>query len=87
MPLTMPDPGPTRFFVGVHNPNNQKYPLMLELRESTISADRPHKANFSRLIAKQSTIADEKAVIEAAENILVRAGKVDKFVGIIRGES
>lgn len=78
----LPDPGADRFFVGVHNPSNAKYPMMLELRQSTISG-REHKVNFSRLIAKQPVIADPKAIVEAAEEILVRAGRVDEFVGIL----
>lgn len=79
----LPDPGKGRFWHGVHAPNNVKFPMTLELRESRIADDRPAKVNFSRVIAKQPVIADEKAIIQAADDILVRAARVDEFVGII----
>lgn len=83
--LNLPDPGPGHFWVGVHNPNNVKYPMTLELRASALADDRPAKLNFSRIIAKQPVIADPKAIAEAAEDILVRAARVDEFTGILGG--
>ena len=79
----LPDPGPGRQFVGQHNPNNVKFPMVLELRESMLDDGRPFKINFSRLIAKQPVIADPKVIAAAAEDILVRAARVDEFVGVI----
>lgn len=83
----LPDPGPGRFWHGVHAPNNVKFPMVLELRSSAIANDRPHKVNFSRLIAKQPVIADAKAITEAAADILIRAAKVDEFTGILQAEA
>lgn len=79
----LPDAGPGRFWHGVHNPSNVKNPMILELRQSTLSGDRPPKVGFSRLIAKQPVIADAAAIAEAAADILIRASKVDEFVGIL----
>lgn len=81
-PHDLPDPGPQRFWSGVHLPKNAKFPLDLELRERVNESGKA-KISFSRLIAHQPTIADAKAVREAAEEILIRASQVDRFVGII----
>lgn len=81
-PHGLPDPGPNRFFHGVHLPKNAKFPLDLELRER-VNESGQAKVSFSKLIAHQPTIADAKAVRETAEEILIRAGQVDKFVGIL----
>jgi hypothetical protein len=72
----------------VHNPGNVKSPLVIELRESSIELrpDQEPKANFSRLIAKQPTIADPKAIAAAMDDILVRAARVDEFTGILASE-
>ena len=78
----LPNPGPMRFWVGVHNPKNAKSPLDLELRERVNESGKA-KVSFSKLIAHQPTIADPKAVRDAAEEILIRAARVDEFVGII----
>ena len=78
---SLPDPGPGRYWWGVHAPNSVKTPLTLELREQTNAG--PIVPSFSRLIAKQPTIADEKAIIEAANEILVRAQSVDRYVGVL----
>lgn len=78
----LPDPGPMRFWVGVHNAKNVKFPLDLELRER-LNESGPTRVNFSKLIAHQPVIADPKAVREAAADILIRAAQVDEFVGII----
>lgn len=79
----MPNPGANRFWWGIHNPSSVKTPMILELRESTLSPDREIKHGFSRLIAKQPVIADAAAIAEAADQILTRASRVDEFVGII----
>lgn len=80
-----PDPGKDRFWHGVHNPNNVKTPLIIELRESSLelNGDREPRAKFSVLIAKQPTIADPKAIREAMEDILTRAARVMEFTGIL----
>lgn len=83
--LQLPDPGPQRFWHGIHNPASVKTPLTLELRESTISGDK-FRPKFSRLIAKAPTIADPKMILEAAEAILIRAQRVDEFVGVLEGD-
>lgn len=80
--IDLPNPGPGRFWHGAHRPASEKTPLVLELRESSVSGSAA-KVSFSKLIAKQSTIADEKMIRQAAEDILIRAGKVDDFVGIL----
>ena len=85
MSTKLPDPGPRRYWLGVHNPSSIKTPMTLELRERTNSGPTI-VASFSRLIAKAPTIADEEALQETAREILVRAGKVDEFVGIIPHE-
>jgi hypothetical protein len=79
----LPDPGPMRFWVGIHNPASVKSPLTLELRERTAGSGVA-RVSFSRLIAKAHTIADDKAVTDAAEEILIRAARVDDFVGILK---
>jgi hypothetical protein len=80
----LPPAGRGRFWHGVHNAGNVKFPMTLELRESSIDiGDREPRASFSRLIAKQPVIADPKAIAEAAKDILVRAARVDEFVGIL----
>ena len=78
----LPDPGKNRFWHGVHSPSNTKQPLLLELREK-IHENGPARVAMSNLISKAGTIADAKAVRETAEEILIRAGQVDKFVGIL----
>lgn len=78
----LPDPGKNRFWHGVHSPSNTKQPLLLELREK-IHENGPARVAMSKLISKAGTIADAKAVRETAEEILIRAGQVDKFVGIL----
>lgn len=83
----LPAAGTNRFWHGVHAPNNVKFPMVLELRETRIASDKGYKVNFSRLIAKQPVIADEKAIVEAAKDILIRAAQVDEFVGIIGGSA
>jgi hypothetical protein len=79
----LPDPGRERFWHGVHNPSSVKTPLTLELRERTV-ANAKAAVTFSKLIAKQPTIADPKAVKEAADEILIRAERVDDFIGILK---
>ena len=78
----LPDPGKNRFWHGVHSPSNTKQPLLLELREK-IHEHGQARTSMSKLISKAGTIADAKAVRETAEEILIRAGQVDKFVGIL----
>ena len=78
----LPDPGKNRFWNGVHAPSNSKAPLTLELREK-MHENGPARVSMSKLISKAGTIADAKAVRETAEEILIRAGQVDKFVGIL----
>lgn len=78
----LPHPGPRRFWYAIHQPNNVKAPLLLELRQRRNSGDEI-KVSFSDLIAKQPTIADPIAISEAATEILIRAAKVDEFVGIL----
>ena len=78
----LPDPGKNRFWHGVHSPSNTKQPLLLELREK-IHEHGSARTSMSKLISKAGTIADAKAVRETAEEILIRAGQVDKFVGIL----
>lgn len=82
---TLPHPGPSRFWHGVHNPNNAKFPLTLELRQKTIDREVV-PLGFSRLIAKQPVIADPIHLREAAEAILVRAGRVEEFTGVLSHE-
>lgn len=82
----MPDPGPERFWVGHHQPTNTKLPLLLELREKTISSAKIN-VSFSRLITKQGTVADEKAIIATAEEMLARASRVDEFTGVYEKDS
>ena len=81
-PLTIVNPGRNRFWHGVHAPNNVKFPLLIELREKTNSGSEI-LMSFSKVIAKAPTIADPKAIEEAMREILVRAERVDEFVGII----
>ena len=83
----MPNPGVGRFWNAVHQPNSIKTPLLLELREQTIASTQPPKVGFSRLIGKAPTIADPKQIVEVASEILIRAEKVDEFVGIIEGDT
>lgn len=84
----LPDPGPGRFWHGVHNARSAKTPLTLELRERTTLGDKPVVLGFSRLIGQAPTIADQASVIETAKEILIRAGDVDKFVGVLqKGDS
>lgn len=78
----LPSPGKGRFWHGVHNPKNAKFPMVLELREKT-TENGAHLPKFSRLIAQQPVIADIKALREAAEEILVRASKVDEYTGLL----
>lgn len=82
----LPDPGTDREWIGVRNPNNVKFPLTLELRESSLTTGRPFQIGFSVLIAKQPVIADAKAIAAAAEEILVRAARVHEFTGILGGK-
>lgn len=78
----MPDAGEQRFWNAVHQPANTKQPLLLELREKTTNSPKI-VVSFSRLITKQGTIADEKAIVETATEMLERAARVDEFAGII----
>lgn len=82
----LPDAGDRRFWFATHQPTNAKTPLLLELREQTNSGDEV-KLSFSRLIGKQATIADPIQIVETATEILIRAGKVDEFVGVLKGGS
>ena len=82
MTHNQPDPGKNRFWVGSHQPNNTKQPLLLELREK-MHEKGPARVSMSKLISKAGTIADAKAVRETAEEILIRAADVDKYVGIL----
>lgn len=82
--LALPDPGPRRYWHGVHNARSVKTPLTLELRERTVGReDQPITNSFSRLIGQAHTIADGEAIVETAKEILIRAGDVDKFVGVL----
>lgn len=82
----MPDPGPNRFFTGIHQPRNTKQPLLLQLREKFAAGSKPN-VSLSTLITQQGTIADEKAIVETAEQMLIRAGRVDEFTGIYGKDS
>lgn len=82
----LPPAGARRFWYATHQPSNAKMPLLLELREQTNSGDEI-KLSFSRLIGKQATIADPAQIAETATDILIRAGKVDLFVGILKGSA
>lgn len=82
----LPNPGPMRFWHGVHNPSNAKFPMVLELREKTIDREQVI-LGFSKIIAKQPVIADPVQMREAAEAILARAGRVDEFVGVLLHEA
>lgn len=79
----LPNPGKHRFWHGVHYPNSVKTPLVLELREKT-NGSAPTILSFSRLIAKQPTIADKKMILEAASEVLIRAAAVDDYTGILK---
>ena len=78
----LPDPGENRFWVGIHQPRNTKQPLLLQLREKLAAGSKPN-VSLSTLITQQGTIADEKAIVETAEQMLIRAGRVDQFVGVL----
>lgn len=78
----MPPPGARRFWHATHNPNSVKFPMLLELREHQHGGDQV-RLTFSRLIGKAPTIADATQIIEAAKDILIRAGSVDQFTGVI----
>lgn len=82
MTITLPDAGGRRYWEIKHQPNKKSTPLRLELRERTNQNSRRVLNSFSRLIAFDDTVAAEAAVIETAERILERAGKVDEFIGI-----
>lgn len=81
--LNLPNPGPARFWHGVHNPSNAKFPMVLELREKTIDRETV-VLGFSKIIAKQPVIADPVHLAEAAEAILARAARVHEFTGILQ---
>lgn len=81
----MPNPGPERFWHAIHQPTNTKLPLLLELREKMTNNPKI-LVKFSRLITKQGTIADEKAIIATADEMLERAARVDEFVGVIQAK-
>jgi len=78
----LPDPGPKRFWHGIHNPKNATKPLILELREQ-MTESGIHLPKFSRLIGQMPTFADPAAVKDAAQELMVRASRVDEFVGIL----
>jgi hypothetical protein len=82
----MPPAGPGRFWHAVHNPASETKPVRLELRESSLAEGKPVRIGFSRLIGKRSTIADEKQLIEAAQDLLTIVGRVDEFVGVLNQE-
>lgn len=84
MKIGMPDPGYGRFWHGVHQPNNTKSPLTLELRQKIAPGNKAIVVTMSTLVAKQGTIADEEAVIRTANEILVRASRVEAFTGILQ---
>lgn len=85
--IRLPYPGPNRFWHNSHNPNSVKFPMTLELRESSIDIEgRDPKVGFSKVIAKQPVIADSKSIQDAANDILTRAGRVDEFKGILPHE-
>lgn len=82
----LPDPGPNRFWYALHQPRNTKQPLLLQLREKLAAGSKPN-VSLSTLITQQGTIADEKAIVETAEQMLIRAGRVDEFTGIYEVKS
>lgn len=79
----MPDPGRNRYWVGVHQPHKRRTPLRLELRERTNRNTTRLVESMSRLIAFDDTTADEVDLLDTAERIIERAGRVDEFVGVI----
>ena len=81
----LPDAGKNRFWHGRHQPRNSKQPLLLELREK-INEKGPALVSMSTLVSQAGTIADAKAVAETAAEILIRAGEVDRSVGILGEE-
>lgn len=82
----MPPAGENRFWFAEHQPKNTKLPLLLQLREKLTKGSREN-VKLSTLVTQQGAIADEKAIIQVAEEMLMRAGRVDEFVGIIGSAS
>lgn len=82
--IDLPDPGPNRYWHGVHRPLSRKTPLRLELRERTNRNSNRLVTSMSRLIGYEDTTAGIEALAEAAEKILERAARVDEFVGVLK---
>lgn len=79
----MPPAGDRRYWVGKHQPNKKATPLRIELRERTNRNSQRIVDAFSRLIGHEDVIAQPDAIIEGAEKIIERAGRVDEFVGLL----
>lgn len=75
-------PGDNRLWHITHQPTKQTKPVRLELRQRTITKREAHTPlSFTKLLGFIDTIADEKAIEDAAQELLVRAAQVDEFVG------
>lgn len=79
-------PGDNRLWEVTHQPNKQRTPLKLTLRQRTIDRNHEHAPlSFTVVVGSIDTIADEAQIVEDAKTLLVRVGRMDEFVGIHEG--
>jgi hypothetical protein len=73
----LPDPGPGRKWVIDLNPKSQTKPMVLKLIERYKRGSR----GASTVLNSEYVVADQKAISNAAQDILDRIGDYEKFVG------
>ena len=72
--------GQGRFFVVTHDPKVKSKPVRVELRQTQIAGRCI--VSMSRLLAHDNCVADEATIIQTAEEIEARVGKIDQLEGI-----
>lgn len=82
----LPNPGKDRFWVITHQPNKKTTPLRIELRERLVKDSTRNSPKLSRLITFEDTVADSEQVYNKATQCVIRAGHMDRFIGIWDGE-
>lgn len=78
----LPQAGEGRFWEVTHNPKSRTNPITIKLMEQMT----PGRTALSRAIGFEYTTASWKALAEAAELVLARAGDYAKVVGTYQTE-
>lgn len=83
----LPPAGPNRFWVITHQPQKKTAPLRIELRERLVKDSTRNSPKLSRLITFEDAVADGDDVYNKATQCVIRAGHMDRFVGVWDGDT